>query len=518
MVAVGKALVLMFSTQNNKIGTQDAIYKYNNLQYMLINSLIYQPEFISEIGSTVQEDDFNNPKLREIYHVLKSLATESPDGVVYPSKIDSKLKEDFQTALQNEDINLFITTVIDSPTELAEKLKEASVKERLKLALAENSQTLENESSNTLDVLAGLMSVLKDSRERLIYEKKTAGEIAQQIYNEMVEEKEKQKSTVVETPFPTLNSYINGGFRGGQLIVLAAKTGVGKTTLACNIMTQALKNGQSVLYFTFEMQQAEILKRVMSSYAGIPLRKFDQGGAYNDPQVQAELQKILPVINTWKMHINDQYLTMGQIEQISLNQKEQADGLDLIVIDYLQLINEDYTLRNKTRQEIIATFSRACKKLAKQLNVPVIILSQVRRKDTLVPFKVSTQGQTNDTNDIDPNKPTKEDLRGSTAIANDSDIVLILSRNTNKEAITKTATLTIDKHRNGQTDVDIKLDALLEINLFVDQNTTQSQPDGYNSEDVAVPEQDNNGMCNEFFYNPDEDDDDSAFNYPPFSE
>ncbi|MFJ8158861.1 replicative DNA helicase [Streptomyces sp. NPDC094468] len=241
--------------------------------------------------------------------------------------------------------------------------------------------------------------------------------------------------TGVPTGFTDLDS-LTKGFQPGQLIVLAARPAMGKSTLALDFArAAAIQHGRSVAFFSLEMSEDEIGMRLLSAEARVGLHHL-RGGTVTDDD-WARIGRRLPDIGGARLHVDDSPgLSVADI-RTRTQRIASRDGLDLVIVDYLQLLTPA-SRRGASRQEEVAAMSRGLKLLAKTLRVPVIALSQLNRG--------SEQRENK--------KPVVSDLRESGAIENDADMVVLLHRDDAYEKETPRAgeaDLIIGKHRNGPT-------------------------------------------------------------------
>lgn len=233
------------------------------------------------------------------------------------------------------------------------------------------------------------------------------------------------------TPWPDLDAII-GGLRPGNVYVVGARPGVGKSVLGMQF-AQALEKHGAVPFISLEMGKTEIGKRLIANEAEISLSRVDSGNL-NDRERK--------IIDKWRSErmangriaILNESLTMSQIKKFvhGVNRRQRISG---IVIDYLQLINSPSGDR-RPRHELIAEASRQAKMLAVDYGVPLILLSQVNRNST----------QTDD-------PPKMSDLRESGAIEQDASVVILLHRaisGQDEEAKT-TLKVGVAKNRHGQT-------------------------------------------------------------------
>jgi replicative DNA helicase len=238
----------------------------------------------------------------------------------------------------------------------------------------------------------------------------------------------------VPTGFADLDDLTNG-LHPGQLVIVAARPGMGKSTLALDLARAAsIKNGLTSVIFSLEMSQLEITMRLLSAEAGVPLSHI-RGGRMSDQDWNRVSAKMGQVSEA-PMFIDDSpNMTMMEIRAKARRLKQRHD-LKMIVIDYIQLMTSGKKV--ESRQVEVSEFSRQLKLLAKELDVPVVALSQLNRGPE----------QRND------KRPMLSDLRESGSLEQDADLVILLNRPDlyDKESERAgEADFDIAKHRNGPT-------------------------------------------------------------------
>lgn len=246
----------------------------------------------------------------------------------------------------------------------------------------------------------------------------------------------------LQTGFLDLDE-MTGGLRAKNLVVLAGRPGMGKTSLALNIMRQVVDprsrvGGKTALLFSLEMSRSELATRLLSEVTGIPFRRL-RDGVVGSQDSWNRLVRAVHEMQSWRLHIDDRSaVTVGQI-LAAAHRAQQRQGLDLLVIDYLHLITADGR-RHDNRALEIAAMTRAFKVLAGQLEIPVILLSQLSRAN-------EQRGS--------DRRPRLSDLRESGAIEQDADIVAFVHREElyqpDDPSSAGTAELILAKHRNGET-------------------------------------------------------------------
>lgn len=283
------------------------------------------------------------------------------------------------------------------------------------------------------------------------------------VVQEQIEELAKKKTGIIGVPtgFHDLDKKTRG-FIKNQLIILAGRPGSGKSTLALNIAINAATLAKkTVAFFSLEMAAEEIVKNMYRAVGRIDGNTLSTGKLNNtDWKKFNEAQSELADINFF---IDDTAgISVGEIRRKCRRIKNSDKGLDLIVVDYLQLLSST-TKYSGNRVAEVSEVSRDLKKLAMEMEIPVIALAQLSR---------STEQRKGD-----DRKPRLSDLRESGSIEQDADIVLFLYSDDYYENITNTTSkieLLIAKHRNGETGT---LDFVFEKNIGKFNNFAHSGDD-----------------------------------------
>lgn len=266
-----------------------------------------------------------------------------------------------------------------------------------------------------------------------------------------------QKSSMAGVPsgFKDVDDLFHG-FRGGDLVILAARPGVGKTSFALNLAVNAAKSGATVAFLSLEMSALQLVQRILCSEAKVNLSRLRAGQiAESDWGAIADASNTLSKLD---MYIDDtpslSILELRAKARRELRGKEKG----LIVVDYLQLMQPPSVRRDGNRAVEVAEISRGLKVLAKEMNMPVIALSQLSRA-------VEMRGK---------KRPMLSDLRESGSIEQDADIVMFIDRSMDEAEAESDgrpdmgmAELIVAKHRNGPTR-DIPLAFNAEYTKFMD--------------------------------------------------
>ena len=228
---------------------------------------------------------------------------------------------------------------------------------------------------------------------------------------------------------------LTGGFSKGQLIILAARPAMGKTSLALNFAhNAAVLDGKKVAIFSMEMDGEELLMRMLSGPADVDVECMTRGKGLNPNKLRAISQAAM-ILSEADLYIDDSGSnTISSIKSKAMRLKAQLDGLDIVIIDYLQLMG---SFSREARHQQISDISRGLKIMAKDMDINIIALSQLNRG-------VETR---------DDRRPLLSDLRESGSIEQDADQVMFIYRDDyyNKENSKHpgTAEVIVAKNRHG---------------------------------------------------------------------
>lgn len=272
-------------------------------------------------------------------------------------------------------------------------------------------------------------------------------------YMEIVDNPEKFNERKVNSGYSKIDEMLTG-FKPGELIIVAARPSMGKTAFALNLLTNiALQQKKTVAIFSLEMSSEAIVDRIMSEVSSVPMYKINKGDLDNSDfaKMGDAMEKLS---DGQKIFIDDKGgLTVPILKSKLRKLKIEKKALDLVIVDYLQLMHATTFVGNRVQE--ISEISRGLKELAKELEVPVIALSQLSRA---VEQRVDK-------------KPQLSDLRESGAIEQDADSVLMLHRedyydpDTDKKGATDVC---IRKNRNGAVG-EVELHFQKEIMKFIEK-------------------------------------------------
>jgi replicative DNA helicase len=238
----------------------------------------------------------------------------------------------------------------------------------------------------------------------------------------------------VPTGFPAIDSIL-AGFQPSDLIILAARPSVGKTALALDIARQtATKYGTPVGIFSLEMSSQQLVDRMLAAEARVNAWKLRTGKIDTDDEFQ-RIRDAMQTLTKAPIYIDDQPATNAIVMRSVARRLKREHGIGLLIVDYLQLMSPTSARTSDSMVHIVTEISRSLKTIARELDVPVLALSQLSRA-------VEQRG----------GKPRLSDLRDSGSIEQDADVVMFIHREDKKnpqEEKTGIAEILIEKHRNG---------------------------------------------------------------------
>jgi replicative DNA helicase len=270
---------------------------------------------------------------------------------------------------------------------------------------------------------------------------KTTVELMSEMFRE-VERISQNDGTLVgiDTGFRELN-HLTGGWQKGDLIIIGARPGMGKTAFAIRQAIAAAKAGHGVAFFSYEMTPEQLMKRVVSNESEtIHANMLFKHGIHKDHQ-WTSLMETMQQIEKWSGHLHI-LQRFGDVNELAMavRKYKRRSKVDLVIVDYIQLIAPPKAIRsNANREQEVSYTSRQLKRLAQELGISVMALSQLSRQ-------LETRAE---------KRPRLSDLRESGAIEQDADVIGFLYRENyyNGDADPNVAEVIISKQRNGGQDI-----------------------------------------------------------------
>ncbi|HZA03997.1 MAG TPA: replicative DNA helicase [Propionibacteriaceae bacterium] len=406
----------------------------------VLGAMLMSKDAIADVVETIRGADFYRPVHEQIYNAITDLygRGEPADAVTVADELGKRGELLRLGGAPYLHTLLASVPIAANAGWYAEIVREKAVLRRLvdaSVRIGQMSFAGEGDVDDIVDRAQAEVYAVTDRRAAEDF--KPLSELMQPTLDEMEAiESRGAGLSGVPTGFADLDDLTNG-LHPGQLVIVAARPGIGKSTLALDLARAAsIKNGLTSVIFSLEMSQLEITMRLLSAEAGVPLSHI-RGGRMNDQDWNRVSAKMGQVSEA-PMFIDDSpNMTMMEIRAKARRLKQRHD-LRLIVIDYIQLMTSGKKV--ESRQVEVSEFSRQLKLLAKELDVPVIALSQLNRGPE----------QRND------KRPMLADLRESGSLEQDADLVILLNRPDLYDKDSERAgeaDFDVAKHRNGPTKV-----------------------------------------------------------------
>ena len=367
-------------------------------EHRLLATIIQDNSLATEIMSIIKRDMFSNEHTQKIWDVFVDMYYK-------------REKIDLLTIFPKVDNKYFIDNVLTAE-------KEFSATGTMQLALSFLDTYIKRKAYfSAVDILQKINAGATSDSIREQFDRFSTKVIegigdkiaddAESIANELADDIEKGNRTRVSTHIRTLDYYTYGGFGGGNLVILAARPSVGKTTIAMQIAQAASADLNKTLVFSLEMTKQELVQRLIQSTGLISQYQF----CTNTIDWENYEKAISQVING-NLLINDEAYNINEIRQ-KIVMACQTQKIKMVMIDYLQLIKGANPILSKADQ--VGELTSILKQTAKQCKIPILVLAQLNRASA-----------------SENRSPQLYDLRDSGCIEQDADIVIILERPRNE--------------------------------------------------------------------------------------
>lgn len=384
----------------------DAFYNKSNKRVFLAMKELYSDDAAIDIITVNDRMIRMGVADENTLTYLTDLVTMLPSGANYFQYL-TILKRDYLLRTIIERCNKIIEMAYSG--EEAKAVLDFAEKEIFEIAKAENSAELRSIAEPATEVMERLNAIAKDKN----------------AYRGLM------------TKMPLLDR-LTKGLQKGDLIILAARPSVGKTAFALNLAANISKDvnqPKTIAIFSLEMPAIQLTQRILCNLSNVSMDEVNEGQLIGDSKTQ--LWKAVRTVSNSKIYINDSSLItaeeiISQCRRLSNDKEKNIKNIDLIIVDYLQLM-ESSKKNADNRQAEVADVSRKMKIIAKELQCPLILLSQMSRG-------IENRKE---------KEPQLSDLRESGAIEQDADIVMFLSREDESDKKNSPIMLDIAKHRNG---------------------------------------------------------------------
>ena len=409
----------------------------------VLGGLMLETNRFDTVIQVIKENDFDGKDHQIIFQSMSELIEENKplDPLTVSEKLDNK---NSLNKVGGKDYLIQLATSTPSAANLeayAEIIRQRSITRKLMKTNSEISELINNPQGQNgaaiLDQAESMIFALNDDASKDNDSLKSMDTLVQSTMDQLHEISNKKGGLIgASTGFKDLDSKTLG-FQKGDLIIVAGRPSMGKTSFAMNIAENVLLNRDekgAVLIFSLEMPGESLTTRMLSGMSRLNQQKV-RSGMLKDNELKSLLQEGERLKNL-PLWIDDSSLLTPMELRAKARRlaRQEEDGLSLIVIDYLQLMQLPTSAENRVNQ--ISEISRALKSLAKELNVPVVALSQLNRAVEQRPNR----------------RPVMSDLRDSGAIEQDADVILFLYREKAYDRETDVgdkAEVLIGKQRNG---------------------------------------------------------------------
>ena len=462
---------------------------YNlDIERGILSAILFDGKVYEDVASILTPKDFYLPFHQYVFEAMEELYKKD-----HP--IDEVFLKDVLVKKNRFDESLFLEILATAPIEAVEsyakEIKDLSLKRELLHLSTEIKKIILEEDKRAIEEIEEIQSKLFNiATSNFVSDFKSSQAIILNTLDYIKKQATKKNSLVIglDTGFIELNR-MTSGFGEGDLIIIAARPSMGKTAFALNLALNVLENDKGVAIFSLEMPSEQLMLRMLSAKSKIPLQDLRRGNL-NDEEWE-KLQEVSDELIEKPLFVDDEgNVNIHTIRAKLRKLKMQNPNLSLAIIDYLQLITSDL----KERHLAIGEISRSLKLLARELQIPIIALSQLNRALESRPNK----------------RPMLSDLRESGAIEQDADIIMFIYREDvykameakkkQKEALEKgkvaeidykekdveEAEIIIGKQRNGPTGT-IEMLFHKKFTLFTDKVTDVEQIE-MNEAQIDMPE------------------------------
>lgn len=419
----------------------------------ILGALLYQPALLDQVSSRLQPDAFYLLQHQTIYRACLELAkTQLPCDLMQVATVlqDKKKLEAVggRAALAGLLDGVFTAASIDLHTDL--------VLDKWRRRRLGKLGSMLCQLQHDPDAMEKHLATAEEHLYQLLADKQTSGlvplsDVAAEVYGEIEDRLESGRVPGIRTGFLGIDQMLNGGMQSGDLVIVAGRPAMGKTAWALNVANNVAATGKAVAIFSLEMDDSQLAYRFFAAEAGIEAGLLKRA-RLNEAQL-TNLAKAVGTLSERPVWIDDGFsVNFNHIRSQCLRLAARTGGLGLLMLDYLQLVGGDEGSQNRVHQ--LSQLTRQLKVLARELECPVLVLSQLSR---------AVESRTN-------KRPMLSDLRDSGSIEQDADIVWMLYRDeyydpeTADRGIAEVITV---KHRSGPTGT-VKLLFEPQFNRFYD--------------------------------------------------
>lgn len=383
----------------------------------VIGCLLMDNKELHQIYDLLKPDMFQDPVLKEIYReIVKLYDIGQPANLVTVTQAvesESYTREYITQVLRDCALLPYTSTELKSYAESVVRDYKAEVFRNILTRTQVTAAGVEYQIADTIQELEALKRSEKNKSKKLTA---IVSEYQDQYFQERKEEK-------LYTGFSKLDE-ITGGLEGGDVIVIGARPGVGKSAFTSQIILEMAKAGKRIGFYNLEMSEKQVYERLLSNQSGIRLNRIRRAIQFLGDEKE-RFESANQTLGKMDILISSGTKSVSEIRNECRHQE-----LDCIIIDYLQLVRAD--TRYQSRASEVGAISKAIKALAMELNVPIIALSQLNRTSEMRETK----------------EPTMGELREAGDIEQDASIIILLWNLDNEDKTRKG--LKVDKNRQGE--------------------------------------------------------------------
>jgi replicative DNA helicase len=448
-----------------QLNTSEGLPSSVHTEIAILGAMLLDGVAISDATAKLQAEDFSLDSHQRVYRVIVDLMARGHgiDLTTVRAELERRRELD---SVGGPAYLFYLTEGIPRNFNIESYVrivKDKSLLRQLMSIFHEGGIRASDQSEDAITVLGDVEALLADVADSAIQRGLSGiGEIVASSFGSIDKLYEQGREiTGLATHFIEFDR-MTSGLQESELIIIAARPSMGKTAWAINIaQNSAIRDGKVVAVFSLEMSKESLLRRLLASEAQVNSRKIQTG--FLPKEDKGKLLSALERLMESKMFIDDTPgITLAEMRAKARRLKQQEGRLDLIMVDYLQLMTGTNTTGKKgfeNRTQEVSSISRGLKALAKEMKVPVVALSQLSR---------GSEQRTGD------KKPLLSDLRESGSIEQDADVVAFIHReeyyDRENEDLKGKAEIIIAKQRNGPTGI-VNLLYLSDFTLFANPAT-----------------------------------------------
>lgn len=422
--------------------TKNKDYDYD-LECAVLGIFLLEPNSFGSCHGVVSEDCFYDPRTKIVFNAINDYWKQG--GQIDLLIIKRKMNDTGITHLGNDNLAYYLTGLTLGVVQSAHIetwclfLRELAAK-RIMIEITTSGLSKEDDIFQNAESLnAKLRKALEiKATNDWIDIKQVTADLITQMTNA-----KKDGQGGIKLGYRKIDEY-NAGLKGGQMVVIAARPGSGKSAIAGKMIKTMAFDGHKVGIISLEMPATDVFARMVSAESGVPFWKIDKG-LTDDESTQYLINGALDRLGEASIYFSDTAKVNSHDIRAKAEKLQRKNGLDILFIDYIQLVGSDDT-KNKNREAQVAEISRNIKHLAMDLMIPVVVLAQLNRQ--------AVAGQ----------KPELHHLRESGSLEQDPDVIMFIHRDSeagimtdeNGDSTEGKADLLVKKWRNGKC-MDVKL-------------------------------------------------------------